>query len=61
MAKSLRLVDQDGNVWLEWNHLDASCLASSLFYAVDYRPEEYPEYDELMHAIYGWMGSLAES
>jgi hypothetical protein len=56
-GKYLRLVDQDGDVYLQLDRADVSELARSLMYTINYRPEEYPEYDTLQAALYDFLGA----
>jgi hypothetical protein len=54
---SLRLVDGNGDIIYEMNKMDVTCLSSELFYTIDYRPEEWPEYEALREALDRWLSA----
>ena len=43
---------EDGEVILHMSVSEAKCLVEELFYTIDYRPEEYPDYDALQRALH---------
>jgi hypothetical protein len=56
---SLRLVDDDGNVVYKMGTMDVKSLSGELFYTIDYRPEQYPEYAALKNALDRWLSALS--
>lgn len=47
---------EDGQVVIRMSVMDAKSIASELFYTIDYRPDEHPEYAALQAALYQGLG-----
>lgn len=58
-GKYLRLVDQDGKEWMHIDRSDVSSLSAELFYTIDYRPDEHPDYDDLKTALDAFLSANA--
>lgn len=57
MHRSLWLVDDDGDLILYLPETDVSSLSLELYYTIDHRPSEYPEYAELKDALDRWLSA----
>ena len=55
---TLNLVDgKTGKVMVKMTRSDVSELAICLMYTMEYRPEEYPEYENLKSILDGWLSA----
>lgn len=57
MASNLVLMDEvTGKVYLALDAMGVSCLVMELFYTIDYKDFEYPDYVQLRDALNEWQG-----